>query len=87
MRARLNLRLDCCNSHWSRHIELGSKFESEWEGAVEAYAQKYPEEGAEFKQLISGELPEGWEKALPVSKCSIGVWWSAWERWGIVVAG
>jgi transketolase len=32
-----------------------------------AYIKKYPEEGAEFKTLISGELPAGWEKALPVS--------------------
>ena len=59
-------------SHWSRHIDLGTKYQSEWEASVEEYAQKYPEEGAEFKQLISGELPAGWDEALPVSDC---VWW------------
>lgn len=46
------------NSHWSRHIDLGAKLESDWEASLEAYAQKYPEEAAEFKQLISLELPE-----------------------------
>lgn len=60
----------CVCSHWSRHVELGSKDQSEWEAAVEAYAEKYPEEAAEFKQLISGELPDGWDKALPVSERS-----------------
>ena len=29
------------------------------------YEKKYPEEAAEFKQLTSGELPDGWEKVLP----------------------
>lgn len=72
-RSCLNSRLKCCDSHWSRHIDLGSKYQSDWEAAVEAYAQKYPEEGAEFKQLISGELPAGWDAALPVSECIIAV--------------
>lgn len=45
---------------------MGCKYQSDWESSVEEYAQKYPEEGAEFKQLISGELPDGWDNALPV---------------------
>ena len=28
---------------------------------------KYKEEATELKSIISGELPAGWEKALPVS--------------------
>ena len=29
------------------------------------YKTKYPEEAAEFEAIVSGDLPEGWEKALP----------------------
>ena len=29
------------------------------------YEKKYPEEAAEFKQLTSGELPDGWDAVLP----------------------
>lgn len=54
------------NSHWSKHIDLGSKLESDWEAALEAYSKSYPEEAAEFKQLISLELPAGWDTSLPV---------------------
>mmetsp|Transcript_32881 Transcript_32881/g.39802 ORF Transcript_32881/g.39802 Transcript_32881/m.39802 type:complete len:739 (-) Transcript_32881:162-2378(-) len=46
--------------------ERGSSSQAEWEAKLEEYASKYPEEAAEFKQMISGELPEGWESALPV---------------------
>lgn len=52
-------------SHWSKHIDLGSKLESDWEAALEAYSKSYPEEAAEFKQLISLELPAGWDTSLP----------------------
>jgi len=62
------------DSHWSKHIELGAKSEADWEASLEAYTQKYPEEAAEFKGLISLELPTDWDKALPVSsekKCMV----------------
>jgi hypothetical protein len=54
------------NSHWSKHIDLGAKLETDWNASLEAYTKKYPEEAAEFKQLISLELPENWASALPV---------------------
>ncbi len=43
----------------------GEKLESEWNSALAEYEKKYPEEAAEFKQLISGELPDGWDSVLP----------------------
>ncbi|KAG0576534.1 hypothetical protein KC19_5G087600 [Ceratodon purpureus] len=52
-------------SHWSKHIDLGAKLESDWDASLEEYSQKYPEEAAEFKQLISLELPENWASSLP----------------------
>ncbi len=59
--------LRLCASHWSKHIKEGAALESEWEESLAAYEKKYPTEAAEFKSLISLKLPEGWEKALPVS--------------------
>ena len=61
------------DSHWSKHVELGAKSQADWEASLEAYSQKYPEEAAEFKSMISLELPTDWDKALPVScekKCT-----------------
>jgi len=40
--------------------------EAAWNAKLEAYTAKSPEEAAEFKQLISGALPAGWESCLPV---------------------
>ena len=53
--------------HWSRHVPVGAAYEAEWNAKFAEYEKKYPEEAAELKSLITGELPAGWEKALPVS--------------------
>jgi transketolase len=50
---------------WSRHTPEGAALESEWNAKFAAYEKKYPEEAAEFKSIIKGELPAGWESALP----------------------
>ena len=64
------LNKNCLNflSHWSRHIPEGAALEAEWNAKFAEYEKKYKEEAAELKSIISGELPTGWEKALPVSK-------------------
>ncbi|KAG5069277.1 hypothetical protein JHK85_001654 [Glycine max] len=54
--------------HWSRHTLKGTKLEAEWNAKFVEYEKKYSEEAAELKAIITGELPAGWEKALPVSK-------------------
>ncbi|MCP4601869.1 MAG: transketolase [Proteobacteria bacterium] len=46
-------------------IEKGAKREAEWNNTLNEYKSRYPEDAASFEQLISGELPEGWEEALP----------------------
>lgn len=53
--------------HWSRHTPQGAALEAEWNAKFAEYEKKYAEEAAELKGIISGELPAGWEKALPVS--------------------
>lgn len=50
-------------------IDKGAKAEAEWNDRFAAYEKEYPTEAAEFKRIMAGELPEGWEKALePVAQ-------------------
>ncbi|RRT58521.1 hypothetical protein B296_00029815 [Ensete ventricosum] len=56
--------LNSC-SHWSRHVPEGAALEAEWNAKFAEYEEKYKEDAAELKTIISGELPAGWEKALP----------------------
>ncbi len=52
-------------NYFRQAIERGAKYEAEWHDTFKQYKTKYPEEAAQFEQLTSGELPPGWEKALP----------------------
>ena len=54
--------------HWILHTPEGAKLEAEWNAKFVEYEKQYSEEAAELKAIITGELPAGWEKALPVSK-------------------
>jgi len=69
MKLNKNCFFDC--RHWSRHIREGAALESEWNAKFADYEKKYKEEAAVLKSIISGDLPAGWEKALPVSKFQI----------------
>ncbi|KAI8561098.1 hypothetical protein RHMOL_Rhmol04G0310400 [Rhododendron molle] len=53
------------NKHWSRHVPDGAALETEWNANFADYEKKYKEEAAELKSISTGELPAGWEKALP----------------------
>ena len=44
-------------------IANGAALEAAWKESFKSYKAKYPKEGAEFEQLVSGALPAGWEKA------------------------
>jgi transketolase len=46
-------------------ITRGADHEKKWNATLDAYAKAHPESTAEFKQLISRELPKDWMKALP----------------------
>lgn len=52
-------------NHWRKAIERGAQYEQEWNQALTHYKAEYAAEAAELERLISGRLPEGWEKALP----------------------
>ncbi len=52
-------------NHFRKAVERGSEAEAVWNQTLADYKAKYPEQAAEFEQITSGKLPEGWEKALP----------------------
>lgn len=48
-----------------RAVEQGRVAQAEWQEMFTRYAREYPQEAALLQCLWAGDLPEGWEKALP----------------------
>lgn len=44
----------------------GAALQQEWEKQLEKYSEKHGAEAADLKRRLTGELPEGWQKKLPV---------------------
>ena len=55
-------------AHFGRCVERGAKLEAEWEVRKAAYEQQFPDLAAGWRAALSGELPAGWEGALPAFK-------------------
>ncbi|KAK1847733.1 transketolase [Colletotrichum chrysophilum] len=51
---------------YNAHAAEGAAAEQEWNKLLNSYAEKYPNEAKDLHRRLTGELPEGWEKALPV---------------------
>ena len=47
-------------------VERGNRLESDGQGLWDGYAAAYPELAAELAGMLRGDLPDGWEVALPV---------------------
>ncbi|MGM9926347.1 MAG: transketolase [Bacillus sp. (in: firmicutes)] len=47
-------------------VEAGSKQENEWTQLFASYKEQYPELASELLGAINKELPEGWDKDIPV---------------------
>ncbi|WP_455660609.1 transketolase [Pradoshia sp.] len=47
-------------------IDPGAKKEEEWNQLFANYKEEYPELAAQLETAIKGELPEGWDKEVPV---------------------
>ena len=47
-------------------IDAGAKKEEEWNQLFGQYKEEYPELAAQLETAIKGELPEGWDKEIPV---------------------
>jgi transketolase len=55
-------------ARFRKAIDRGAAAESAWNQQFSEYKSKYPTEAAAFEQLTTGQLPDGWDKALPVYK-------------------
>ncbi len=51
--------------HLYKAVETGKKLEAEWEKLFASYEIEYPELAAEFRNLISRKLPDGWDAKFP----------------------
>ena len=47
-------------------VERGKKLEAEWNAKFEAWAKKNPELAKQWDGIMTGKLPEGWDKDVPV---------------------
>jgi transketolase len=52
-------------AHFRTAVERGAQAEQEWNALVARYAEAHAEEGRAWHDLMSGELPVGWEDKLP----------------------
>ena len=50
---------------WDAVTERGATAEASWQRDFESYSVVFPELAAEFSRRLRGELPSGWEEALP----------------------
>lgn len=53
-------------NHFREALGNGEKAEIEWNERFEKYAKEYPQLAGEWQRVMIGELPEGWDKDLPL---------------------
>jgi transketolase len=51
--------------HFRQAIDHGRGADAEWHAKFTAYEQQFPELARELRQLINGELPQGWDATIP----------------------
>ncbi|KXH61042.1 transketolase [Colletotrichum salicis] len=51
---------------YNKHAAEGAAAEEEWNKLFAKYGEKYPTEAKDLSRRLKGDLPEGWEKSLPV---------------------
>ncbi|MGE5425227.1 MAG: transketolase [Syntrophothermus sp.] len=52
-------------TRFRKAIDRGTDLENEWNTRFAAYENQYPELARELKQMISGEIPFGWDEEMP----------------------
>ena len=57
---------DSALSAFRQAIDRGKRSETEWGSLQQSYDRLFPEPARELKGLLSGELPRGWDRDLPV---------------------
>ncbi|MFQ5668700.1 MAG: transketolase [Candidatus Binatia bacterium] len=57
---------DAAQAHFRTAVERGEQLERQWKERFAAYERTYPQLAAEWRQTMSGELPENWDEGFPV---------------------
>ena len=57
-------------THFRTRLEVGKKSQDKWTTLYDSYKAANPELSAEYERRLSGQLPKGWQKALPVFPAS-----------------
>ena len=52
-------------THFRKALERGAAWEAEWQALFQDYARTYPDLAEAWERMMAGELPDGWESALP----------------------
>ncbi len=58
--------------HMHEAIEAGKSLEEEWHKKYNDYKTKYPDLALQFESALKADLPEGWDKNIPVFKPTDG---------------
>jgi transketolase len=53
---------------FARMREKGARLRADWLRLIERYTEAHPAEAADLRTRLAGELPAGWQKALPQFK-------------------
>jgi len=52
-------------AHFREAVSKGEQAEAEWKERFSTYARTFPDMARELEQAIRGDLPEGWDVAIP----------------------
>ena len=52
-------------TEFRKAVDKGKQLQDDWNRRFDTYSKKYGAEAKEFHQLLSGELPAGWDSELP----------------------
>ncbi len=53
-------------AHFRQAVQRGQAAQQDWQRRFEAYAAAHPDLAALWKQVMSGDLPDGWDAEMPV---------------------
>jgi transketolase len=59
-------------THFREALDRGKKLQGGWQVIFDGYSREYPDLAAEFKRVMEGELPLGWDNEIPVFKADDG---------------
>jgi transketolase len=52
-------------ANFRQAVSQGAAREAEWDALLASYRKAHPKKAAEFERMMSGQLPEGWDKEIP----------------------